>query len=88
MWDTLFSLLYSGYDPSDYNHLQVTPEIRELFKHISRYTPQTIGLECRLVPFVPEYIPAIGDIDAFIKVRLEIIVIAWAHMNNRVYTET
>lgn len=64
----LLLLLHSGYDPSEYEHLQVSPEIRELFKHISRYTPQTVNLDCRLVPFIPEYIPAIGDIDAFIKV--------------------
>ena len=35
-----------------------------------RYTPQTIDLETRFKPFIPEYIPAVGDIDAFIKVRL------------------
>ena len=64
------SLSLSGYDPSEYDHLQVSGEIRELFKHISRYTPQTINLDCRLVPFIPEYIPAIGDIDAFIKVSI------------------
>ena len=34
-----------------------------------RYTPQTIDLETRFKPFIPEYIPAVGDIDAFIKVR-------------------
>ncbi|XP_003387568.1 PREDICTED: intraflagellar transport protein 46 homolog [Amphimedon queenslandica] len=60
--------LTGGYDPNEYENLQVSPEIRELFKHISRYTPQNINLDCRLIPFVPEYIPAIGDIDAFIKV--------------------
>ena len=65
---SLSPFLYSGYDPNEYEHLQVSSEIRELFKHISRYTPQNINLDCRLIPFVPEYIPAIGDIDAFIKV--------------------
>lgn len=33
-----------------------------------RYTPQTIELEYKLKPFIPDYIPAVGDIDAFIKV--------------------
>ncbi len=33
-----------------------------------RYTPQTIDLETKFKPFIPEYIPAVGDIDAFIKV--------------------
>uniref|UniRef100_A0A095A0R1 Intraflagellar transport protein 46 homolog n=1 Tax=Schistosoma haematobium TaxID=6185 RepID=A0A095A0R1_SCHHA len=32
------------------------------------YTPQTIELETKLKPFIPDYIPAVGDIDAFLKV--------------------
>ena len=35
---------------------------------IFRYTPQAIELESRFKPFIPDYIPAVGDIDAFIKV--------------------
>lgn len=60
---------YRVYDPADYNHLQVSSETKELFRHITRYTPQAIELETQLRPFIPEYIPAIGDIDAFLKVR-------------------
>lgn len=30
--------------------------------------PQVFELETRLKPFIPEYIPAIGEVDAFIKV--------------------
>lgn len=59
---------YRLYDPADYNHLQVSSETKELFRHITRYTPQAIELETQLRPFIPEYIPAIGDIDAFLKV--------------------
>lgn len=33
-----------------------------------RYTPQKIELNYKLIPFIPDYIPAVGDIDAFIKV--------------------
>ena len=33
----------------------------------SRYTPQTIDLDHKLKPFIPDFIPAVGDIDAFIK---------------------
>lgn len=32
------------------------------------YTPQNIELEYKLRPFVPDFIPAVGDIDAFLKV--------------------
>ena len=35
------------------------------------YTPQSIELEHHLKPFIPDYIPAVGDIDAFLKVRTE-----------------
>lgn len=57
-----------AYDPADYEHLTVSQEIKELFQYITRYTPQTIELEHKLKPFNPDYIPAVGDIDAFLKV--------------------
>ncbi|KAK6467924.1 intraflagellar transport protein 46-like protein [Huso huso] len=60
--------LEGAYDPNDYNHLPVTAEIKELFQYISRYTPQTIELDHKLKPFIPDFIPAVGDIDAFLKV--------------------
>lgn len=34
-----------------------------------RYTPQKIDLDFKLRPFVPDFIPAVGDIDAFLKVQ-------------------
>ncbi|KAF9804457.1 hypothetical protein SFRURICE_000439 [Spodoptera frugiperda] len=40
----------------------------DIFDMSSRYTPQKIDIELKLQPFVPEYVPAVGDIDAFIKV--------------------
>ena len=64
-WEFTFS---GAYDPSDYEHLPVQPEIKELFQYITRYTPQSIELDHKLKPFIPDYIPAVGDIDAFIKV--------------------
>lgn len=33
-----------------------------------RYYPQKAKLEFRLQPFIPDYLPAVGDADAFIKV--------------------
>ena len=35
-----------------------------------RYTPQKVDLETKFKPFIPDYIPAVGDIDAFIKVSI------------------
>lgn len=34
-----------------------------------RYSSQMIDLEHKLKPFIPDFIPAVGDIDAFLKVR-------------------
>uniref|UniRef100_A0A8C4YSZ9 Intraflagellar transport protein 46 homolog n=1 Tax=Gopherus evgoodei TaxID=1825980 RepID=A0A8C4YSZ9_9SAUR len=49
-------------------YLPVSAEIKELFQYIRRYTPQLIELEQKLQPFIPDFIPAVGDIDAFLKV--------------------
>ena len=57
------------YDPAEFADLPVTPEIREMFDYITRYVPQKIELDYKLKPFIPDFIPAVGDIDAFIKVR-------------------
>ncbi|XP_077286490.1 intraflagellar transport 46 isoform X2 [Arctopsyche grandis] len=57
-----------AYDPQQFTNLQVSPEMTELFQHILRYAPQKIDIDYKLKPFLPDYIPAVGDIDAFIKV--------------------
>ncbi|CAF0799331.1 unnamed protein product [Rotaria sordida] len=58
----------NAYDPSMYRDLPVSLEIKDLFKCIEKFQPQDIVLETKLKPFIPEYVPAIGDIDAFLKV--------------------
>ncbi|BES99863.1 intraflagellar transport 46 homolog (Chlamydomonas) [Nesidiocoris tenuis] len=60
--------LEGAYDPKDYEHLNVTPDVREIFQYITFYTPQVIELEYKLQPFVPDFIPAVGDVDGFIKI--------------------
>ncbi|RHZ16199.1 hypothetical protein DYB37_011854, partial [Aphanomyces astaci] len=57
-----------AYKESDFAHLKVTQDIRELFQYIGRFKSQDIELETRLKCFVPEYIPAIGDMDTFLKI--------------------
>lgn len=57
-----------AYDPAEFDSLAVSADIKELFGFITRYTPQTVELDQELRPFVPELIPAVGDIDAFLKV--------------------
>ena len=57
------------YDPREFEHLNVDQNISSLFSLITKYKPQTIILDYKLKPFIPDYIPAVGDIDAFIKVN-------------------
>ena len=45
-------------------------EIKELFQYVSRYKPHNIELETKMRPFIPDYIPAVGEIDHFAKARL------------------
>jgi intraflagellar transport protein 46 len=46
----------------------VTADVKDLFQYIERYKPQEVELETVLKCFIPEYIPAIGEIDSFVKV--------------------
>ena len=46
----------------------MSDEIKELFQYIGRYKPHSATIDSKLKPFIPDYIPAIGDIDEFIKV--------------------
>lgn len=64
-----FNELQGGYDPAAFRDLPVSSEISDIFKFIERYQPQTIELDFKLKPFIPDYIPSIGDIDAFLKVN-------------------
>lgn len=60
--------VWLNYNPADYKNLNISPEIKDLFKHITNYIPEVYELEAHLKPFIPEYIPAIGEVDAFIKI--------------------
>ena len=44
--------------------------MRDLFGYITKHRAQTIILDYKLKPFIPDYIPAVGDIDAFLKVEV------------------
>ena len=47
--------------------MKVSSEVKDLFEYITRYKPQKIDLETKLKPFVPDYIPAVGEVDACLK---------------------
>lgn len=39
-----------------------------MFQYVLQYKPEVLQLETPLKPFIPDYVPAVGDIDEFIKV--------------------
>jgi len=59
------------YNPADYDGLKVSPDVKEIFQYITQYSPiasSSSQLDVKIRPFIPEYYPSVGDIDAFIKV--------------------
>ncbi len=65
---TTFHKVKGEYDPALYANLNVSDEVKGLFEYISGYIPQHIELESTLKCFMPDYIPAIGDVNPFLKV--------------------
>ena len=61
----------SGYDPTDYDNLDVSEDIKVMFDHIKQFAHKDIELQTKWKIFVPEYIPSCGDLDAFLKVECE-----------------
>ena len=57
------------YAAQDYSHLDVSAEVRDLFQYISQYSAHDAELESTLKPFVPDYLPAVGQTDVFVKVQ-------------------
>ena len=51
-----------------YAHLSVSAEVKDLFQYIGRYKAHDVDLESTFKAFVPDYCPAVGQMDAFVKV--------------------
>jgi hypothetical protein len=66
-----------AYNARDYQQLNVPMEVRDLFQYIERYKPHEVLLETPLRCFIPEFIPAIGELDAFIKVTHSLLLWHW-----------
>lgn len=60
-----------AYNAKDFASLSVPADVRDLFQYIERYKPQEVELDTPLKCFIPEYIPAIGELDAFLKVLFQ-----------------
>ena len=56
-----------AYNPAEFANLNVSQEVKDLFIHITNFQPQKIDLETKLKPFIPDYIPAVGEVDAQLK---------------------
>jgi hypothetical protein len=52
-------------------------QVRDLFQYIERYKAPEVELETLLKCFIPEYIPAIGDMDGFVKVCYLILSVSF-----------
>lgn len=56
--------------PEQWENLVIHQEMKDLFPHIIKYTPQSIDTPYRLQPFIPDFVPSVGDVDAFLKVTI------------------
>lgn len=58
------------YNPEEYAKVNASAsqEIQDLFRHILDFSPFVAELPTKLRPFIPEYIPVIGDLDPFVKI--------------------
>jgi intraflagellar transport protein 46 len=61
---------FPEYNPQDYAHLnaRASREVQELFTYITGYQPVLQDLPSKLRPFIPDYIPSVGDLDPFCKI--------------------
>ena len=58
-----------AYNPMQYANLPVASEVKELFEYIQRFKPQKIDLETKIKPFIPDFVPAVGEVDSFLKMN-------------------
>ncbi|KAK2946321.1 putative Intraflagellar transport protein 46 like protein [Blattamonas nauphoetae] len=53
----------------EFNDLSLDPETRHMIQEVFNFQPQKFMLPAPLKPFIPEYQPAIGEVDSFVKVQ-------------------
>jgi intraflagellar transport protein 46 len=66
--DSQYDVIDGQYNPDDYANLSVNQEVKDLFAYITRFKATEVELDSALKSFVPEFIPAIGEMDSFLKV--------------------
>ncbi|CAD6999495.1 unnamed protein product [Ceratitis capitata] len=60
--------------PDHWENLTIHQELKDIFPYILKYTPQSIETPYRLQPFIPDFVPSVGDVDAFLKVTIPPLV--------------
>jgi intraflagellar transport protein 46 len=55
----------------DFLNLDVNSEVKELLNDMRKFTPNRniLILDTKIKPFIPNYVPSIGEVDAFIKIN-------------------
>lgn len=58
------------YNPADYSSInqRASREMQDLFACIAAYQPLSQELPSKLRPFIPDFIPSVGDLDPFCKI--------------------
>jgi len=56
------------FDMNQFYNLNVGNDVKELLQFMNKFRPNALQLDAKLKPFIPAYIPSIGEVDAFIKV--------------------
>ncbi|KPM12014.1 intraflagellar transport protein 46-like protein [Sarcoptes scabiei] len=66
--DHLTKNLDGMYDAKKFELPDAPSRVKNLFAFISHYSPQMIEIGFRLKPFLPDNVPTVGNVDAFIKI--------------------
>ncbi|XP_058826070.1 intraflagellar transport protein 46 homolog isoform X2 [Topomyia yanbarensis] len=56
------------FNPKFYDNIEAPNELKDIFQYITRFSPQRVNIDYKLKIFVPDFIPSVGDIDAFLKI--------------------
>ncbi|XP_055375310.1 intraflagellar transport protein 46 homolog [Condylostylus longicornis] len=59
---------YSILTSEKWKNLPIPQDLKDIMQNILKYAPQTIETEYKLQPFIPDFVPSVGDVDAFLKV--------------------
>lgn len=55
-------------DGFEYKDSDIPDYVRSLFRYINDYQPRELDIDYRLKTFLPKFCPAVGDVDAMLKV--------------------